>query len=79
MTDTAPAGAIVDDTFGAGYSVWSIPDESAGRPAVLIHEYGAGDRLRHVQWLDPAAAVELGHRLIETAQPLAGQPEGTTP
>jgi len=54
---------VVDAASGAGYTVSSIPDEF-----VLLQEYDVGDRLRHVIWLRPAAACELGRRLLELGE-----------
>lgn len=62
--DNPITGTVDDDT--TTYTVWRIPGEPV---TVLIQEHELG-RLRSVQWLDPAAACELGRLLVSIAEPL---------
>ena len=54
-------GAVTDDT--TMYTVLLVPDNPA---TVVLQQHTAG-RLQSVQWIDPAAAVELGRLLVAIA------------
>ena len=69
MTDTAPAGAIVDDTFGAGYSVWSHPRRVGRAPR------GADPRVRRRRPAAPRAVA--GPRRGRRARPSAHRDRAT--
>jgi hypothetical protein len=56
---------IYDPTTDTTYVVLSVPDQR-----VLVQEFDGGERLRHVSWLDPTAAAELGALLISAATEL---------
>jgi len=52
---------LYDATFDTTYVVLNVPDHQ-----IMVQEF-AGERLRHVTWLDPTAAAELGAMIITAA------------